>query len=199
MSYRGEPFDESYFIGNHSGGYTDFSKESVRAIPRADDIQSYFGTFKKQDKVLVIGCAYGFLVNELASRDGGEHEVIGVDISSYAIGQAETLFPSRTFQNIDFFDHSFSPNQFDLIILEKVIECMPDKATADLFFVEVAGILSTNGKVYVLTDDTPLFYSIITDPEYQEYIDAGVLFGKSLEITDVGHLPLSADKRVVIQ
>lgn len=199
MSYRGEPFDESYFNGNHAGGYTDFSKLIFRAIPRADDIQSYFGKFEKQDKVLVIGCAYGFLVDELASRDGGEHEVIGVDISSYAIGEAQKLYPSRTFQNIDFFNHSFTPDYFNLIILERVIECMPDKITDDFLFDELEDILATNGMIYILTDDTPVYYSTKTDPEYQEYVDSGVMIGKSIEITDVGHLPLGADKRVVIQ
>jgi len=167
-------------------------------VNRADDIQSYYGTFKKQDKVLVIGCAYGFLVDELASRDGGEHSVIGVDISSYAIGQAQTLFPTREFQNIDFFDHGFNPKNFDLIVLERVVGSMPDKATADSFFFEVYQILANNGMVYALVETTSLYYLIINDPEYQEYIDSGVFLGKTLELTDVGSEPLQADKRVVI-
>lgn len=201
MSYRQAPYDEQYFNDITSvrpGGYTDFSQCQKWIANRADDIQSYFGSFTKQDKVLVIGCAYGYLVDELASRDTGQHEVIGVDISSYAIGQAQSLFPTRDFQNIDFFNHSFSPNQFDLIVLERVLGSMPDKATADLFFEEVASILANDGMVYALVEANSLYYLIITDPEYQEYVDSGVLYGKSIEMTDVGHLPLQADKRVVI-
>ena len=198
MSYRGSPYDQNYFAGDHPEGYTDIMFTQKCASNRADDIQSYFGTFKKQDKVLVIGCAYGFLVDELAKRDTGQHTVIGVDISSYAIGQAQTLFPTREFENIDIFDNTFRNNHFDLIILEDVVDCMPDKATADLLFEEIARIINSNGTVYALINARNLYYLIISDPEYQEYVDSGILFGKTLEITDVGHLPIRADKRVVI-
>lgn len=198
MSYRGEPYNENYYSGDHPEGYSDITQTQKWAVNRADDIQSFFGTFVKQDKVLVVGCAFGYLVDELASRDGGKHEVVGVDISSYAIGQAQTLFPTLEFQNIDFFNNSFNNNRFDLIVLEQVIDCMPDKATADLFFEEVARILSTNGTVYALVEAKNIYYLIITDPEYQAYIEAGSLFGKTLDLQDVGHLPIRADKRVVI-
>ena len=202
MSYRNEPYNETYFNdidGVRVGGYTHYPTGPSLEIHqnRADDIETYFGPFKKQDKILVVGNAYGYLVDILAQKTG-EPEVIGVDISSYAIGQAETLFPTRTFENIDFFDNSFAPNTFDVIVLCEVVDCMPDKATCDLFFDEVARITATGGGVYCLMNDTDSFYMIITDSEWQEYIDTGVMFGKSIEITHSGDLPICAEKRIVI-
>jgi len=202
MSYRNEPYNEVYFNdldGVNEGGYTHYPTGPSLQVHqnRADEIESYFGPFKKQDKILVVGCAYGYLVDLLAQKTG-EPEVIGLDISSYAIEQAQTLFPTRTFQNIDFFDNTFSPNTFDIIVLNEVVDCMPDKATCDLFFTEVKSILATGGGVYCLMNNTDTFYMIITDPEWQTYVDSGTLFGKTLEITHSGHLPISAEKRVVI-
>jgi len=202
VSYRNTPYDEVYFNDINSqniGGYSHYPTGPSLQIHqnRADDIEAYFGPFKKQDQILVVGCAYGYLVDLLASKSG-EPEVIGIDISSYAINQAQTLFPARDFQNIDFFNNNFSPNTFDIIVLCEVVDCMPDKATCDLFFEECARILATGGGIYCLMNDTDTFYMIITDSEWQEYVDTGILFGKQLEITHSGDLPICAEKRVVI-
>lgn len=198
MSYRGEPYNRNYYAGNHPEGYSDITQTQKYASNRADDIQSFYGTFKEKDKILVVGCAYGYLVDELTKRDTGKHTVIGLDISSYAIDQAHTLFPTLDFQNIDFFNNTFKDDEFNLVILEDVIDCMTDKGSADSMFEEATRIITPTGMIYAFMNSKSLYYLTISDVELQKYVNTGVMSGKTMEITDVGHLPIRADKRVVV-
>jgi len=184
----GNYFDSSYFFGNHEGGYTNYTQTQKWFSGIADDILTYYNPANfNNKKALDIGCAFGYLVDELNSRG---LETWGMDYSSYAIGQAETLFPSLSsyfsIENL-ITGTSFSNNEFDLIVAMGVPECLTD-TEKDIVLTEVTRILKNAGKFYILTDSTNDFYNWST---IQYWLDKG--FGTS---EDVGHLPLLYELRV---
>lgn len=191
MSYRGEPYDKNFFGGNYPQGYSDYTWESNRVQARADDIESY-RSVDGQD-VLVVGCAFGYLVNELVNRGAN---VSGMDISSYAIQQAQSLFPTLTFIEADFLTYNFKPNRLDLIVCINVIDVLIDKNQALDWFGQARKAIRNSGWMYCLVGERNLFYLILSE---QDYIYARDLKfqGKTVEISNVRHLPIASDRRVV--
>lgn len=191
MTYRGEPFDENYYVGKHPQGYSDYFWEAKRAKPRADDIESY-RSVNGQD-VLIIGCAFGYLVNELTNRGAN---AVGMDISNYAIQQAQTLFPTLIFIEADFLTYNFQPNKYDLIVCINTIGALINKNEALNWFEQAKKAVRNSGWMYCLVEGKNAFYLILPN---QDYTDVGNLKfqGKTVEINDVGHLPIASDRRVV--
>jgi SAM-dependent methyltransferase len=79
-------FGREYFDGSREYGYGGYRYDG-RWIPVAKDIVKEYG-LKAGSRVLDIGCAKGFLVKDLISVCPGL-EVFGIDISSYALLNAE--------------------------------------------------------------------------------------------------------------
>lgn len=199
-TYYGEPYDANYYFGSHQAGYTDYADygdpANVRSqviVNRADDIETETGLVTGKN-VLVIACAFGYLVNELVSRGA---DVLGLDISSYAIGQAETLFPTLDFTTADILSSGLKKNDYDLIIGNGIIMCMPDGNTLDLLMEELYDLVKPTGAFYGLSDVTPHYYYVINNSElivkFENWFGSGIA-----TITDTGHLPLAADRRIVV-
>lgn len=200
INYVGGPFDATYYSGNHLGGYTNYADygDPTNArfqviINRADDIEAQTGLVSGKN-VLVIACAFGYLVNELASRGA---TVTGLDISSYAIGEAETLFPTLDFTTQDAVFTDLKKNDYNLIIGNGIIMCMPDGATLDLLMEEIYRLVKPTGKFYGLSDLTPQYYYVIENSalitKFANWFGSGVAV-----ITDTGREPLAADRRIVV-
>ena len=77
-------YGEMYFDGPREYGYGGY-KYDGRWIPVAEDIIKHY-ELKKNDKVLDIGCAKGFLVKDLLNLG---IDAYGIDISEYAISKSE--------------------------------------------------------------------------------------------------------------
>jgi SAM-dependent methyltransferase len=75
-------FGEAYFDGPRECGYGGYHYDG-RWVPVAKDIVAHFG-LKAGDRVLDVGCAKGFLVQDLMAVCPGL-EVFGLDISEYAV------------------------------------------------------------------------------------------------------------------
>ncbi|HEY4136777.1 MAG TPA: class I SAM-dependent methyltransferase [Alphaproteobacteria bacterium] len=75
-------YGEMYFDGPRDYGYGGYRYDG-RWVPVARDIIAHFG-LKPGDRVLDIGCAKGFLVNDLLKALPGL-EVFGLDISEYGV------------------------------------------------------------------------------------------------------------------
>lgn len=106
-------------------------------------------------KVLDIGCATGFLLEE-ARRQGAE--VTGIDVNIWATEQARKLVPEAPIFTGTLHDaltgHFFAPGTFDLItatdVIEHVVEIKP-------FLRELLGLLATDGVALFTLPDPESF------------------------------------------
>lgn len=101
-----------YWDGDRCFGYGGMRYDG-RWRPFAEDLARYY-SLKSGDRVLDIGCGKGFLLYELTQVVPGI-EVVGFDISSYAIEHAKQEVRDKIVQgnciSLPFEDHSF-----DLVI-----------------------------------------------------------------------------------
>lgn len=101
-------FGEMYFDGPREFGYGGYRYDG-RWIPVAKDIVDHFD-LKSGDRLLDVGCAKGFLVNDLMHVCPGL-EVYGLDVSAYALKHCHPDVVGRlhlgSADELPFPDHSF--------------------------------------------------------------------------------------------
>jgi SAM-dependent methyltransferase len=203
MPYLGEPFDQSYFegFGSRHEGYWNFPDNFVRhnfAVVWADDIEAETGLVTGKD-ILVVGCAYGFLVAELDSRGAN---AIGIDISGWAISQANLRFPGSTFVQEDFIINSFSNNQFNMSVNLGVLECMSTDPEIGTFLSQTRRVVDNSRSYYFLLDYSTsqqgTVYQNRTAAEWLAAMEAGLPGPFAFDVQDVGHLPVYYRTRVVV-
>lgn len=195
-AYMGDPFDEGFFTGSHKGGYTNYADygtyRSQIILNRADDLETYELVNGKD--VLVLACAFGYFAAELASRGAN---VTGLDISNYAIGQAQTLFPALDFVEGDAVSTGIKKNSYDIVTGNGIVMCMPDGTVLDTLMQEIYRVIKPNGWFYGLSDLTPQYYYVIETSalitKFENWFGSGMAV-----ITDTGHLPIAADRRIVV-
>jgi SAM-dependent methyltransferase len=85
-------FGREYFDGDRSQGYGGYRYDG-RWIPVAETLRDHW-TLRPGDRVLDIGCAKGFLIKDLMAVCPGV-EVVGLDISEYALEHAEDAARGR--------------------------------------------------------------------------------------------------------
>ena len=82
-------YNESYFEGRkygaQPGGYDAYGRTAYHMISAASKARRLKTEFGLTGAVLIVGCAYGFLVEELVNLGV---DAYGLDISEFAIGQA---------------------------------------------------------------------------------------------------------------
>lgn len=202
MPYLGEPYDSSYFEGGglRPEGYPDYGAWSIRhsfAVAWADDIETHTGLVSGKD-ILDVGCAYGFLTNELEARGAN---VIGIDLSSFGISEANSRFPALTFVEGDFITNGFSNNQFDLTVSLGALECMDTDPLMQTFLNQVNRVTKPTGIYYFLIDydeNPPFHYQNKTAAEWFAAMQAGLPGPYTFDVQDVGNLPLYYATRVVV-
>jgi SAM-dependent methyltransferase len=199
--YYGVPFNSDYYEGpgTRRDGYDEYGAWMVRhsfATAWADDIEAQYGLVSGDD-VLVVGCAYGFLVDELASRGAN---VIGIDISSYAIGEANSRFPTRTFVEEDFLSNSFSNNQFHLTVCIGSLECMSTEDQMQTFLNQVNRVTRPTGVYYFLIDydNYAPYYQNKTATEWLAAFQAGLPGPYTFDVQDIRDLSIFYTTRVVV-
>ena len=142
-------YDESYFDGasstyQHNAGYSKYkrwrrwdlgSDENKRESEDEffKDIANEM--FKKNfdytgKKVLDIGCAYGFIVEDL--RNMGV-DAWGIDVSQYAYDKAsDEVKPYLTVADARTHLTTYSKNEFDAVFSRYFLECISDEDLPDL-------------------------------------------------------------------
>ena len=103
-------FSSEYFDGDRKYGYGGYFNDG-RWKKVAKKIIDYY-SLDKNSKILDVGCAKGFLVNELnlLGRDA-----YGIDISQYALSKYEGEFKKKIFK-CNSKKINFPDNYFDLVI-----------------------------------------------------------------------------------
>lgn len=122
-------FDEDYFKGGHYHLYQNYAHFRERATWTANNLSG---------SILEVGCAYGYLILEL---DKLGISISGVDLSSYAVGNADKSITSRIVIG-DIADQKYSSNNFDWIISWNTLECLRDDQHAEA----VASVLNNAAK-----------------------------------------------------
>jgi len=115
-------YDEAYFEGRNSNyWWTVGSYANLRQFPHWEEMLKLIRRFRKGGRLLDVGCAYGFLVDE-ASR---YFESYGIDVSSFAVRKSKEYCRGSVSRasagHLPFRDESF-----DAVTLVDTLEHVPD-------------------------------------------------------------------------
>ncbi len=115
-----EFYDEAYYYGK---AYRDYDRQNPeRKLAFYRDVVETAAAHREKPRVLDIGCAFGELLGRLPAR----FERVGIDVSSYALGQARTKVPGASFVQAELPPETLG--HFDVITAFDVIEHVPDLA-----------------------------------------------------------------------
>ncbi len=188
-------YDIDYFNNNSNEGYTDYTRIQNKVSKVIDDIETELGISDwSGERVLDAGCAFGYFTNELNSRGAN---VSGIDSSSYAISQAQALFPSLDFREESIIDTSFNPNTFDVILAIGLLETLADDTAITDALDEMIKIDKGGVKLYFLGSEESDFYKAKNPTEWQEII-ATNYDTKTVVATLVKDHPLLYDVRITV-
>ena len=137
MVLNPEEYDQSYFDGRlatykHNAGYGKYARWYRGDADNPDDAGELFKEQARRwveqysftGKLLDVGCAKGFHVKDF--RDLGV-DAWGVDVSSYAVGEAEpAVAPYLTVANILTHISSYKRNEWDVIFSARFLECISE-------------------------------------------------------------------------
>jgi SAM-dependent methyltransferase len=162
-------YTEDYFSGGHQDGYADYrGSETVLRREFAHTVQ-FLRRYQKHGKLLEIGCAYGFFLEEARPF----YEVAGIEISE----QAAQFCRERGLAVVSGVAEEWSLAQFgqlDIIVMLDVIEHLPDPyATLALCH----RYLNPGGIVLITTGDFSSLYArvagrhwrLMTPPQHLWY------------------------------
>ncbi len=161
-------YGEMYFDGPRDYGYGGY-KYDGRWVSVAKDMIEHFG-LKPGDKVLDVGCAKGFLVNDLLDALPGL-EVFGLDISEYAMMNCHPNVIGRL--HLGSADKlPFPDGSFDCVISLDTVHNLP-RDRARIALQEIQRL--SGGKAFVRVDSyrTPeqkaIFESWVLTAEFHDY------------------------------
>lgn len=180
-------YDISYFDGKdaatrHNAGYGSYKRWNRNDSEHfKDQAATFVNQYGFTGKLLDIGCAKGFHVKDL--RDLGV-DAWGVDVSSYAIGEAEAaVAPYLTVADIRTHIDTYSNKEWDVIFSSRVLCCFDEADLPDL-------ISSMNAKskqqVHII-DESPNASFYIVHP-LSWWADQGFAKGTRLVSNETGEV-----------
>jgi SAM-dependent methyltransferase len=123
------------------------------AAPDADRSSRFWNVAALQPQLLWpgnaaldIGCGEGQLCAELMRH--GWRTVVGVDVAKTRIHRARELHPHVRFYDVPLAETDLAPGTFDLIVLDNVIEHLPDPLAA---IRELHRYLAPDGRLVIIT------------------------------------------------
>lgn len=181
-------FDESYYRGSfvanpNPAGYDNYNENTYfdeNFASLASKFIAKFGSIGVAlagKKVLVVGCAYGYLVQELVNLGV---DAYGMDISTFAISQAPSSISSRVMVGdvrvaadltaVKIFAGLTGNNKFALIIDEDMLCCLTD-AEATAFCVAARKICSYLCHLVTIGAHLITWYNYHTITEWKSILD----------------------------
>lgn len=161
-------YGESYFKNDDSGtvGYTDYIADegNIRlTFNRRLDCLHQFVQPGDDRKLLDVGCAAGFFIDEAAKR--GWH-VEGLDVSGFAVDYVKENFGHQAY-NVSVLETDFLTNDsYSLITMWDVIEHVPDpKAQIQ----RIGELLQSGGYFGLITPDVGSFVARMTGKNWIGY------------------------------
>ena len=158
-----------YFDGSRDYGYGGY-KYDGRWIPVAQDIVNFFD-LNEGAKILDVGCAKGFLLNDLNDL---KMDVYGLDISSYAKNNAMNSIKDKiTVGNAN--DLPYESNFFDLVLSINTIHNL-EKSECAKSIKELNRVAKYKSNIFIQVD------AYETDKE-KEIFESWVLTAKHHDFT----------------
>lgn len=141
-------YGETYFKNDESGevGYTDYIKDEPNIRKTVNRRFNHIEKFVKPGRLLDIGCAMGFFIDE-ASKRGWQVE--GQDISHFAVEFVRNRHGHNAYQG-DLITLNLPAESYDLITLFDVIEHVPDPKR---YVERIAELLKPGGVFELATPD----------------------------------------------
>jgi len=130
-----------------------YTHEEAGRRRSADSILKYLKKLNKKGKMLDVGCATGYLLDQ-ARKQGWE--VYGVELSAWAVDYAKNKLQLPNITQGSLKDANYPENFFDVVILKDVIEHLTDpKETLE----QVRHVLKPSGIICCNTPDIDSFAS----------------------------------------
>lgn len=153
-------YNETYFNGAE-GGYSNYSENTYvsenheQLSLKINEKLTANGISLVGKRILVVGCAYGFLVKYLISRGA---DAYGIDISSYALSQAPIEISNRLMLGDVSIPQTFADaknlaglrqnQRFDVIVDEDMYCCLTDSEAISF---RSAAISASNLFIHIIT------------------------------------------------
>lgn len=116
-------YTEDYFSGGHTDGYADYRAAEPTLRREFAQVVRFIRQYRPAGRLLEIGCAYGFFLQEAKRYFEVQGIEIAADAAAYARGNG--LDVRQGLANVA----ALTPlGQFDVIVLLDVIEHLPDPA-----------------------------------------------------------------------
>ena len=152
-------YTEDYFSGGRQDGYADYrGSEPVLRREFARTVK-FIRRFRSSGRLLEIGCAYGFFLEEAARF----YDVAGIEIADAAVAFCR----SRGLSVINGVAEESSLTQFgmlDIIVLLDVIEHLPDPPST---LALCRKHLNPGGVIVITTGDFASFYARLAGPRWR--------------------------------
>lgn len=124
-------YDSSYFKGSQPGGYTNYPETAYFQEAPCVKASRLLRTLRLKDPILVVGCAYGYLVEAF---NNFKVVAYGLDISEYAINQAPPSIAGKlfcgcaasVFSYIDLCELA-DVDKFATVLSENMLCCLDDE------------------------------------------------------------------------
>jgi SAM-dependent methyltransferase len=155
----GSYYTGDYFSGGHADGYADYrGAESVLRREFAHTVD-FIRKYRDGGKLLDVGCAYGFFLQEAKRR----YEVAGIELAEDAAAHARAS-GLRVLSGVADESTLGTLGMMDVIVLLDVIEHLPDPhATLEL----CARHLNPGGIIVITTGDFGSLYARVAGPRWR--------------------------------
>lgn len=120
-------------------------------------LEKFCNSGRKFTRLLDVGCGSGYFLEEV-SRRFPELELVGLDLSATALKQAAKRVPHAEFVLADANSSPFSPNYFDAILLNNILEHVPSPVS---LVNALRRILSPDGCLVISTPSRYRFDNLI--------------------------------------
>jgi SAM-dependent methyltransferase len=161
----GAIYDATYFEGGQADGYASYGATQPVLLRQARRTLRLLSRYCAGGRLLEIGCAYGFFLEEASKR----FEAVGLDVSEHAVEQARARGLDARAGRIH--DAELPDGHFDAVVILDTIEHLPDPyevlAAAARVSRPGAALLVTTGDVEsLLARLTGRHWRLMTPPQH---------------------------------
>ena len=141
-------YGETYFNNDESGvvGYTDYIKDEPNIRRTSQRRLQHLEQFIKPGKLLDVGCATGFFIDEAQQRGW---QVEGLDVSAFGVDYAQTHYGVTAYHSA-LTDLELPAGAYDVVTMWDVIEHVPDPKA---YVRQAADLLRSGGVISLATPD----------------------------------------------